>query len=69
MRRHAAWSIVVLLAALNMGVAPEKAPDADFSYYASDVTQDRVKVEWVVRAPEGGTVHRSTPTPPSRPTS
>jgi murein tripeptide amidase MpaA len=30
-------------------------PSAHFSYYASDVTQDRVKVEWVVHAPEGGT--------------
>jgi murein tripeptide amidase MpaA len=31
-------------------------PSAHFSYYPSDVTEDRVKVEWVVRAPQGGTV-------------
>jgi murein tripeptide amidase MpaA len=31
-------------------------PSAHFSYYASDVTSDRAKVEWVVRAPQGGTV-------------
>jgi hypothetical protein len=31
-------------------------PSAPFSYYPSDVTQDRAKVEWVVHAPEGGTV-------------
>ena len=31
-------------------------PSAHFSYYASDVTSDRAKVEWVVRAPEGGVV-------------
>jgi murein tripeptide amidase MpaA len=31
-------------------------PSAHFSYYNSDVTSDRAKVEWVVRAPEGGTV-------------
>jgi murein tripeptide amidase MpaA len=31
-------------------------PSAHFSYYTSDVTRDRAKVEWVVRAPRGGTV-------------
>ena len=31
-------------------------PSAHFSYYPSDVTEDRAKVEWVVRAPQGGTV-------------
>ncbi len=31
-------------------------PSAHFSYYASDVTSDRAKVEWVVRAPKGGAV-------------
>ena len=31
-------------------------PSAHFSYYDSDVTRDRAKVEWVVRAPRGGTV-------------
>ena len=31
-------------------------PSAHFSYYASDVTSDRAKVEWVVRAPKGGSV-------------
>jgi murein tripeptide amidase MpaA len=31
-------------------------PSAHFSYYQSDVTADRAKVEWVVRAPEGGRV-------------
>jgi murein tripeptide amidase MpaA len=29
-------------------------PSAHFTYYASDVTEDRAKVEWVVHAPEGG---------------
>ena len=31
-------------------------PSAHFSYYTSDVTRDRAKVEGVVRAPRGGTV-------------
>jgi hypothetical protein len=31
-------------------------PSAHFTYYPSDVTQDRAKVEWVVRAPGGGTL-------------
>jgi murein tripeptide amidase MpaA len=31
-------------------------PSAHFSYYPSDVTEDRAKAEWVVRAPEAGTV-------------
>jgi hypothetical protein len=31
-------------------------PSAHFSYYQSDVTTDRAKVEWVVHAPEGGRV-------------
>jgi hypothetical protein len=31
-------------------------PSAHFSYYQSDVTADRAKVEWVVHAPEGGRV-------------
>jgi murein tripeptide amidase MpaA len=31
-------------------------PSAHFSYYASDVTDDRAKVEWVIRAPQGGRV-------------
>ena len=29
-------------------------PSAHFTYYASDVTEDRAKVEWLVHAPEGG---------------
>jgi murein tripeptide amidase MpaA len=31
-------------------------PSAHFSYYQSDVTADRAKVEWVVFAPKGGRV-------------
>jgi hypothetical protein len=31
-------------------------PSAHFSYYRSDVTEDRAKVEWVVRAAQGGIV-------------
>jgi murein tripeptide amidase MpaA len=31
-------------------------PSAHFSYYPSDITEDRVKAEWVVRAPNGGMV-------------
>jgi len=31
-------------------------PSAHFTYYQSDVTADRAKVEWVVRAPQGGSV-------------
>ncbi|MGD9048669.1 MAG: M14 family zinc carboxypeptidase, partial [Anaerolineae bacterium] len=31
-------------------------PSAHFSYYQSDVTTDRAKVEWVVHAPGGGRV-------------
>ncbi len=31
-------------------------PSAHFTYYPSDVTADRAKVEWVVRAPQGGSV-------------
>jgi murein tripeptide amidase MpaA len=31
-------------------------PSAHFSYYPSDVTADRAKLEWVVRAPGGGRV-------------
>jgi hypothetical protein len=31
-------------------------PSAHFAYYASDVTEDRAKVEWVVRAPRGSTI-------------
>jgi hypothetical protein len=31
-------------------------PAAHFSYYPSDVTEDRAKAEWVVRAPRGGRV-------------
>jgi hypothetical protein len=31
-------------------------PSAHFSYYTSDVTDDRAKVEWVVHAPQGGRV-------------
>jgi hypothetical protein len=32
-------------------------PSVPFLYYPSDVTQeDRAKVEWVVRAPDGGSV-------------
>ena len=30
-------------------------PSTHFSYYRSDVTKDRAKAEWVVRAPNGGT--------------
>ena len=29
-------------------------PSAHFTYYASDITEDRAKVEWVVHAPQGG---------------
>jgi hypothetical protein len=29
-------------------------PSAHFTYYPSDVTEDRAKVEWVVHAPGGG---------------
>jgi murein tripeptide amidase MpaA len=32
-------------------------PSAPFTYYPSDVTEDRAKVEWVIRAPQGGQVH------------
>jgi murein tripeptide amidase MpaA len=31
-------------------------PSAHFTYYPSDVTADRAKVEWVVRSPQGGSV-------------
>jgi murein tripeptide amidase MpaA len=31
-------------------------PSAHFTYYPSDVTEDRAKVEWVVHAPGGGTL-------------
>lgn len=31
-------------------------PSTHFTYYRSDVTEDRAKAEWVVRAPNGGTV-------------
>jgi len=31
-------------------------PSAHFTYYPSDVTEDRAKVEWVVHAPQGGTL-------------
>jgi murein tripeptide amidase MpaA len=31
-------------------------PSGHFTYYQSDVTEDRAKVEWVVCAPQGGTV-------------
>lgn len=31
-------------------------PSAHFTYYRSDVTEDRAKVEWVVCAPHGGNV-------------
>ena len=31
-------------------------PVTHFGYYPSDVTEDRAKVEWVVRAPQGGQV-------------
>jgi murein tripeptide amidase MpaA len=31
-------------------------PSAPFSYYPSDVTEDRAKVEWIVRAPQGGKI-------------
>ncbi|MGD2041119.1 MAG: M14 family metallopeptidase, partial [Anaerolineae bacterium] len=31
-------------------------PTTHFGYYPSDVTADRAKVEWVVRAPQGGQV-------------
>jgi hypothetical protein len=31
-------------------------PSAHFGYYTPDVTADRTDVEWVVRAPEGGSV-------------
>jgi hypothetical protein len=31
-------------------------PSAHFTYYQSDVTADRAKVDWVVHAPRGGTV-------------
>jgi murein tripeptide amidase MpaA len=31
-------------------------PSAHFSYYQSDVTEDRAKVEWIVRAPQEGAV-------------
>jgi hypothetical protein len=31
-------------------------PSAHFAYYPSDVAEDRAKMEWVVRAPEGGAV-------------
>ncbi len=31
-------------------------PSAHFSYYPSDVTEDRAKVEWVVRAPQGSII-------------
>jgi murein tripeptide amidase MpaA len=31
-------------------------PSAPGAYYPSDATEDRAKVEWVVRAPQGGTV-------------
>lgn len=52
-------------AALEMGKPREELgqlegraykPCVHFSYYPSDVTEDRAKVEWVVRAPQGGTV-------------
>jgi len=32
-------------------------PSIPFTYYPSDVTADRAKVEWVVRAPKGGTIN------------
>ena len=31
-------------------------PSVHFSYYPSDVTEDRAKAEWVVCAPEGGVI-------------
>jgi murein tripeptide amidase MpaA len=42
----------------NLGQLEGRAykPSAHFTYYPSDVTEDRAKVEWVVHAPEGGTL-------------
>jgi murein tripeptide amidase MpaA len=49
--------LITGLSRLEIGQLEGRAYTGSFSAYAENVTNDRIKVEWVVYAPQGGIIH------------